>query len=116
MNQHMNVVWHQAPRSQIVLLPTELAETRLAKLRNVRPSQPALATPLIEVGLQLLASFALLFDLEQCRPFSEELFGECIGQMVSDELGQAGRVPVRQIARARASLESLCADRTGSPS
>jgi len=91
------MIRHYDPGAQFVTLTVKEAESVFGQRRDVRSAQMTFAPALVEIGFELLASFAVVLDFPECGPLGAEGGREGIGQAKSDELGQTRLVAMWQV-------------------
>ena len=68
-----------------------------ADSRDFWLTKPAFATAAVEISFELLAAFAIVFEMKAGFPFGTATGGHGVMETKGDELHDAGRVVVRQI-------------------
>lgn len=95
--EEMNVVGHNHPRPQFIILSIPETERIFNDLCDFRSLEMASSPPLVQVSLQLNSPLTVVFDFQQRFPFGTQLFRERIGESKGDELNQPRFVAVRKI-------------------
>src|ERR1043166_6609366 len=98
LEQHVNVVRHDYPPSQLIPLAVMQLQRIFHQLCDLRLTQVALPSAAIQINFQFFAPFALVLNFQQVLPFGTERVRETVGQAESHELGKSRFIAVRQVA------------------
>ena len=92
----VNMVRHDDPRAQLVALAVEETQRGFNQSSDFGPPQATVAAAPVEVGFELRAAFAVVFDPQQMLPLRAEGGGKAVREAEGDELHQPRFVAVGQ--------------------
>src|ERR1051326_36698 len=95
--EQMNMVRHYHPSSQLVLSVMTESQRLFNQARNLGPSEKTFTSAFVQVSFQFELPLALVFNRQECLPFSTHFLWKRIRAPERDELDQSRLVPVRQI-------------------
>jgi hypothetical protein len=98
IEEGMDVIWHYDPGEQFVTLAMEKTHRIFDKPSYFRPTKKALATALVETGLQRCTPLVVVFNLEKMLPFGATRFGKGIREPKRDKLREPWFIPMGKIA------------------
>jgi len=70
MNQHMDVIWHHAPRQQLVSLVVKMQQRVFGDFSNAGIAQTTCPNSAVQICLQLGALLTLILNFQQMLPFA----------------------------------------------
>ena len=74
MRQHMNMIWHHAPRQQFIAFVVEMKHRRFGNFCDSGIAQVTFTNSAIQIFLELRAFLAVVRDLQQVLPLAAPRF------------------------------------------
>src|SRR5581483_1647389 len=95
--EHMHMIRHYHPGSQLVLHFVPKQQRILYYRRNISTLQMTLASPFVQVRLQFDAPLSVIFDFQQPLPFGTQLRRKGVRQPERDKLDETRLISMWQI-------------------